>query len=169
MDIELVKTETEEDIDILCRVAEKAWMETYENLLPKGQPEYMIEKFQSPPAVKEQMASQGYIYRLILGDGVPGGFVGYAPGYEGRNEIFLSKLYLLPALKGIGAARKALNLVEAEAHRLGYPSIRLTVNKGNTHAYEVYRHWGFEAVESTVTDIGSGYVMDDYIMVKPVK
>ena len=46
----------------------------------------------------------------------------------------------------------------------GLHSVYLTVNKYNTGSIEVYRHLGFEIADSAVTDIGNGYVMDDYIM-----
>lgn len=166
MEITLKKVETEEEINALCAAAEKVWHLTYDSLLPPGQVDYMVEKFQSPAAVRAQMAEDRYEYWLLLGGGELGGFVGFAPRYEGREEMFLSKVYLLPEFRGQGAVGEAMALVEREARRHGLPSIRLTVNKENTHAYEVYRHYGFETVESVVTDIGQGYVMDDYIMVK---
>ena len=168
MGITWKKVETPEEIAALCAVAERVWHLTYDELLPPGQVEYMVEKFLSPPAVREQMANENYMYYIIYGEKEPGGFIGFAPNYQGKNELFLSKLYLLPNMKGTGAARVAFQLAEngARSHRL--PAIRLTVNKGNTHAMEVYEHWGFETVESVVTDIGGGYVMDDYIMVKRV-
>lgn len=39
----------------------------------------------------------------------------------------------------------------------------LTVNKHNDPAIEVYRHWEMKIIRSEVTDIGNGYVMDDYV------
>ena len=57
-------------------------------------------------------------------------------------------------------------LVEEETRKEGLSRIRLTVNKHNTHAKEVYEHLGYETVESVKTDIGSGYYMDDFVMVK---
>lgn len=166
MNIRLERVQTAEQIDELCLVAKKAWEQAYSELLGPEQVAYMVERFQSPDAVRQQMDEQNYIYYMIYGDGRPGGLVGFAPGYEGRNELFLSKLYLLPEMKGTGAARAAFELVEREARSRNLPAIRLTVNKGNSHAREVYAHWGFETIESAVTDIGGGYVMDDYIMVK---
>ena len=166
MRFELRKVDTPEDIKTLCMVAKQAWHHTYDKLLAPGQVDYMVEMFQSPKAIKEQMENENYMYYLICLDGMPGGLVGFSPRYQGRDEMFLSKLYLLPVLQGSGAARKAIELVVAETHRQGLSIIRLTVNKYNTHAADVYRHYGFETVESVVTDIGNGYVMDDYIMVK---
>ena len=50
-----------------------------------------------------------------------------------------------------------------EAERYGKTRVYLTVNKHNDHAIEVYKKTGFVIVDEAVTDIGSGYVMDDYI------
>ena len=46
----------------------------------------------------------------------------------------------------------------------GLNKIRLTVNKYNANTIKAYKKWGLNTVESTVTDIGDGFVMDDYIM-----
>ena len=46
---------------------------------------------------------------------------------------------------------------------LGKKSVYLTVNKHNDRAVAVYKKIGFELTDSVVTDIGSGFVMDDYI------
>lgn len=166
MNIEFKEVKSPGEIEELCGLAKEAWELAYTELLGPAQIEYMVEKFLSPEAVRQQMSEQGYAYHIILGDGAPGGFIGFAPGYEGREELFLSKLYLLPEMKGTGAARAAFELAEREALGKGLPQIRLTVNKHNTHAKEVYEHWGFETADSVVTDIGGGFVMDDYIMVK---
>jgi len=47
---------------------------------------------------------------------------------------------------------------------MGLSRIQLTVNKGNSGSISVYEHWGFVTVDSVVTDIGCGFVMDDYVM-----
>lgn len=166
MTIELKKVETQEQIDALCAIAERVWHLTYDSLVPEGQVEYMLDKFQSDHAVKEQMKNLNYRYYMMVCDGQNAGFVGFSPRYEGREELFLSKVYLLPEFRGCGAVGKAFELVEREARREGLRKIRLTVNKGNEHAVKVYEHYGFRTVEKVKTDIGSGYVMDDFIMVK---
>lgn len=52
----------------------------------------------------------------------------------------------------------------------GLESIYLTVNKNNTNTISAYIKLGFEIVDSIITDIGSNFVMDDYIMEKkPIK
>ena len=56
--ITLEPVSTQSQIDTLCAIAKTVWHETYDDLLPPGQPDYMIEKFQSDHAVKEQMAGK---------------------------------------------------------------------------------------------------------------
>ena len=51
---------------------------------------------------------------------------------------------------------------------MGLGKITLTVNKNNAIAIEAYRKMGFENAGSIVTDIGGGFVMDDYKMEKSV-
>lgn len=166
MDITLEPVKTQSQIDSLCQIAQRVWHLTYDELVPDGQVEYMLDKFQSDHAVKDQMANLNYRYYMIVCDGQDAGFVGFSPRYEGREELFLSKVYLLPEYRGKGAIGKAFSLVESETRKEGLKKIRLTVNKGNAHAVQVYRHYGFETVELAETDIGGGYIMDDYIMVK---
>ncbi len=51
----------------------------------------------------------------------------------------------------------------AGAHRL-----ILSVNKRNAQAIAAYKRNGFVIAESVVTDIGGGFVMDDYVMAKGI-
>lgn len=166
MEIKLEKVTTQAQIDSLCAIAEKVWHLTYDSLVPEGQVEYMLDKFQSDHAVKDQMERLNYRSYMAVCDGRDGGFVGFSPRYEGREEMFLSKVYLLPEFRGHGAVGKMMDLVAEETRREGLSKIRLTVNKGNAHAVEVYEHYGFRTVEKVASDIGSGYVMDDFIMVR---
>ena len=167
-DIVLERVENQNQIDTLCSIAQRVWHETFDPILPDGQVDYMIDKFQSDHAVKDQMAHQNYRYYLAKLNGEYAGFVGFAPRYQGQEEMYLSKVYLLSQYRGQGVVRKLFDLVEEETKKEGLHKIRLTVNKYNTHAYKVYDHYGYENVESVKTDIGSGYYMDDYVMVKQV-
>ena len=47
--------------------------------------------------------------------------------------------------------------------------IWLTCNRNNTNSLEVYKHLGFTVAREEVTDIGEGFVMDDFIMEYDVK
>lgn len=167
-DIKLEKVETQAQIDTLCAIANTVWHETFDPILGVDQTNYMVEKFQSDHAVKDQLAHQNYRYYLARLEGEPVGFVGYAPHYQGKEETYLSKVYILEKGRHTGVVRRLFDQVERETAQEGLHSIRLTVNRHNTHAKEVYQHYGYETVEQAVADIGHGYVMDDYIMVKRV-
>ena len=165
-DITLEQVTAQGQTDTLCAIAEKVWHETFDPILPAGQTDYMIDKFQSDHAVKEQMARENYRYVLAkLGEAYVG-FVGYAPRYQGQEEMYLSKAYILPQGRGQGVVGALFRLVEEETKKEGLSRVRLTVNKGNAHAKAVYEHYGYRTVEAVRSDIGGGYVMDDYVMVK---
>lgn len=166
MKIQFKQVKTQEDIAQVASLAKVIWHHTYDRLLPQGQVEYMLEQFQSEQAVVKQMEQQNYRYFLIYKEEKPCGFVGLSPELEHKGEMFLSKVYLHPDIQGRGVATKVFGYVFGYTQALGLQQILLTVNKENRQAIGVYQHLGFERVDSVVSDIGSGYVMDDYIMVK---
>ncbi len=150
----------EREIVQTAQTAEEIWREYYTPLLGEAQVSYMVEKFQSAQAIAQQIAD-GYTYYLLEADG---NIVGYAGVCPGDGYLFLSKLYIRKEERGRGFASKALALVKDTAKEQGFSRIRLTVNKGNANSIAVYKNWGFETVDSVVTDIGEGFVMDDYVM-----
>jgi ribosomal protein S18 acetylase RimI-like enzyme len=58
---------------------------------------------------------------------------------------------------------------EAESRGAGAQRLILAVNKRNTRALAAYRRNGFAVVDSTVTEIGNGFVMDDFMMAKNLR
>jgi len=54
--------------------------------------------------------------------------------------------------------------VKQYAAQNGKDYVFLTVNKNNRPAIRAYEKNGFAITDSVVTDIGQGFVMDDYIM-----
>jgi RimJ/RimL family protein N-acetyltransferase len=57
-----------------------------------------------------------------------------------------------------------LKFIRKRATELGVKTIALTVNKNNTDSIKAYEKMGFKNVGSVITDIGSGFVMDDFMM-----
>ena len=107
-----------------------------------------------------QIAGQNYCYYLIE---YGGNLAGYAGLKFEKSALFLSKLYLDPSFIGKGLGQKALNKIKSIAREKSLPKIYLTVNKRNVRAYTAYERFGFVRTAEEVTDIGSGYCMDDYI------
>lgn len=127
---------------------------------------YMLEKFQSPAAIAQQIAD-GYTY--LLGEetdhDTPVGYAAFTVQTEER-ALFLSKLYILRAARGKGYAHVFLDEIVAHALRHDATAITLTVNKNNTQTIAAYKKCGFDITGTCVTDIGNGFVMDDYCMKK---
>ena len=69
-------------------------------------------------------------------------------------------------MRGKGLGRAGIEFVENYAREHGFNSICLTVNKYNMTSVYVYNNLGFQKIDDVVTDIGNGFVMDDYIMEK---
>ena len=80
------------------------------------------------------------------------------------NRFFISKIYLFPEARGHGYARRAIEFYEDLCFARGFEAMYLTVNKYNDLGIRAYEGTGFETIDSVETDIGEGYIMDDYIM-----
>lgn len=136
------------------------WHSAYDGLLGREQVEYMTDKFQSAEAIETQVASRGYLYFYLKEGSDRIGYCALMP--EGKS-LFLSKLYLDNAHRGRGIGQKALAAVCAQARERGASRVYLTVYKGNARAIRAYEKFGFARADSIVTDIGGGFVMDDYV------
>jgi len=69
-------------------------------------------------------------------------------------------------LHGRGLGSRLLRHCEREVRAGGAHRLILSVNKRNARAIAAYRRNGFVIADSVVTDIGGGFVMDDYVMAK---
>ena len=149
-----------EEYGRLAAYIARLWHSAYDGLLGEAQVEYMTQKFQSAAAIAEQTEKENYIY-FFIADGDRE--IGYCAVRPLEDSLFLSKLYLEEECRGRGVGQRALAQVCAIARRLALPRVWLTVNKGNARAIRAYEKFGFVRTDSTVTDIGGGYAMDDYI------
>lgn len=151
---------SEADIRRLTKVAREVWREANVSFCTPEQVEYMIEKFQSFEAVSGQMMC-GYRYFLLEEKDE---ILGYFGVQQQGERLFLSKFYILRRNRGRGLFSVGIRFMKELCREEGLKSIYLTVNRHNIRAYEVYMHAGFKVVAAEVNDIGSGFVMDDYIM-----
>ncbi len=145
------------DIKLLANLASEIWHEYWTCILSNEQIDYMVEKFQSEKAIKEQIENENYTYYfLTLDDKI----IGYTGVSDKGEYLFLSKLYIKKEFRHKGYGKLAFE----EIKNLGFDRIILTVNKNNKNTIKVYLKYGFETIDEDVTDIGNGFVMDDYIM-----
>lgn len=156
---------TGEQIEILAGKADEVWHEHFVTILSPEQIDYMVDKFQSVQAIEDQLKNQGYQYYFLkLGEQI----IGYTGIKPENGTLFLSKLYILKPYRGRGYASEAFDFLEGMCEGMGLSAIWLTVNRNNSNTIQVYEHRGFTTIKTQVADIGSGYVMDDYIMEKKI-
>lgn len=159
--LEVRKAETDTQVREIADLAKVIWNEHFTPIIGKDQVNYMVEKFQSYTALKEQI-SEEYEYYQIFSGGEFCGYTGIHPGED--NRLFLSKLYLKKESRGHHLATGAFSFLKEICRERGYSAIWLTCNKHNDNSRGVYRHFGFEIIDTQEADIGGGFIMDDYIM-----
>ena len=124
---------TDADIEALAVLATEIWHEFFPGIISVEQVDYMVEQFQSAPALRRQLA-EGYRYELVYADGEPIGYIGVHPE---EDLLFLSKLYLKKQYRGRGCGGKMI----AHAAAQGYPAAVLeTLSRENV---PMYLHFGF--------------------------
>ena len=155
----------EADLPAISELAGVIWRACYPGIITHEQIDYMLARMYSLDVLRDEIRSQGIRYDQLQVDGKPAGFASYGPTAE-AGVMKLHKLYLLPELHGRGLGSRLLRHVECEVHSKGARRLILSVNKRNTQAIAAYQRNGFITADSVVTDIGGGFVMDDYIMAK---
>lgn len=143
---------------LIAALGREIWTQHYTPLIGGAQVEYMLSIYQSRQAVLAQM-QDGYRYYLAPAD-APDGYCAVRPEGDG---LFLSKLYVRKSARGRGLARALLAAALAECD-LPPRRVTLTVNRGNASSIAAYERMGFHIEGPRVTDIGAGFVMDDYLM-----
>jgi GNAT superfamily N-acetyltransferase len=150
----------DEQIEQVATMADAIWHECFSSILSEEQINYMLEKFQSYAAITEQIET-GYQYFLVILDMETIGYFGICKQQDG--SMFLSKLYLQAEHRGKGHTSQVFQFIREKALQRRSNRIWLTVNKQNQQAIAVYEHLGMQRVREQATDIGEGFVMDDYV------
>jgi GNAT superfamily N-acetyltransferase len=148
------------DIELLRSLAREIWNECYPGIISAEQISYMLEMMYSRQVIDHEM-SAGVHWHILEDDAQSVGFLAFAD--DGKNGIKLNKLYVQSGRHGKGLGQKALNYVVEFAEQNGFQNVYLTVNKKNLRAMAAYERKGFVRSESIVSDIGNGYVMDDFV------
>lgn len=158
--VELVPVVTQEDLNRVAVLGVRIWHEHYDTIIGKAQVDYMTAKFQSAEAIQEQIAQEEYHYYLLVERNGP---VGYF-AFRILEGLFLSKIYVAAEGRGKGYSRTVMDFLKKLCDEQQLGRIWLTVNKNNSSSIAVYEKLGFICIRTQVTDIGNGFVMDDYVM-----
>lgn len=160
--IEFVEISERQGPDYVAELAHDIWTEHFVPIIGEAQVAYMLEHFQSEQAIASQVAEGCQYFIVQIEEGVVG-YMALVPETE-SGRMQLSKLYLLPEDRGKGLGRAMIAFAEQRCRVMKTPTLWLTVNKHNRSAIDFYEHVGFTNAGPIVTDIGGGFVMDDYLM-----
>ena len=158
--IEIVE---KKDLKIIQDLAHVIWPLVYDYMISKDQIDYMLDKMYSVSSLEKQM-EEGDVFILLVEDEIPHGFASYHINHSDLR-VRLHKLYVHPAAQKNGWGLKMLNHIFEEGRNQGKKEIELNVNRKNK-SIGFYQHIGFEIEKSEDIDIGMGFHMNDFVMVK---
>jgi diamine N-acetyltransferase len=162
-----ISAATVADLAIVQDLARTIWQRHYPGIISVEQIEYMLERGYAASALADFLTASGAGLVLARVDDVPVGFAAwYRPEESATTK--LDKLYVLQEYHGQGIGRRLVDHVEVAARADAASTLILNVNKRNAASIAAYRSFGFAIREEVVVDIGSGFVMDDYVMAKPL-
>jgi GNAT superfamily N-acetyltransferase len=153
------------DIAPLVQLAREIWFAHYPGIISRAQIEYMLDERYAPAALQAELQSTTIWWDLALWEDRPVAFSSYLLT-ERAHEMKLDKLYVHPHWQRHGLGRRLIDRASERARALGCSRLVLAVNKRNEHAIAAYRKHGFVVESAVVKDIGQGFVMDDYIMLR---
>jgi len=155
---------TEAALPEVARLAESIWWQCYPPIIGAAQVHYMLGRGYALPALREKLRAGSRFFLLRAGPR-PVGFFAWCPV---DREAFLDKLYLEPAYQGRGFGQWMLDAMVAQATDAGLETVSLRVNRHNEAAIRAYARAGFEIHATDCKPIGGGFVMDDYLMWRPL-
>ena len=162
-----IKAATVADIPLIRNLAELIWPEAYGSIISPEQIRYMLHLIYGEDALAAQIA-KGHHFILAVKEGITIGFASFSKKSAEEPDTFrLHKLYVLPRQHAQGTGGALLEHVSSESKKDGATQLELNVNKHNP-AKNFYEKKGFAVLRDEVLDIGEGYVMDDYVMVKQI-
>ena len=155
------------DVEALCSLAREIWRAHYPPIIGAAQTEYMLAQRYQPSIILAELGRDDIFWDVLRSDGV---MVAFASSVvENTRELKLDKLYVHPAHQRSGLGGSLLQHAHQRARALALDAVTLAVNKHNEAAIASYLKHGFEIRDAVVKDIGGGFWMDDYIMVRKVE
>jgi diamine N-acetyltransferase len=158
---------THADVERLAALAREIWHAHYPAIIGIAQIEYMLAQRYEPRIIREELGRDGMWWDKLMAGETMAGFASYfLSGIPG--EMKLDKLYVHPDHQRRGFGGRMIARACEVAGTMGCRRLVLAVNRNNRGAVDAYLKHGFRIEGAVVKDIGGGFVMDDYVMVKPL-
>ncbi len=150
----------QKDAAMISSLARKIWNEHYLSIISQGQIDYMLQDRYSVEAILRSM-KQGEKYFLAYLDDQP---VAYAAVESKEAYLFLSKFYVNVSKHRMGIGEKFLQHLLSQMNSA--KPMKLQVNRCNIKAVNFYFKMGFIIEKAADFDIGGGFFMNDFVMVR---
>jgi len=154
---------TPPEVPAISALAREIWQATYPGIITQEQIDFMLEQRYGHERLYDDLED---MHKWLDQACCDGRRIGFAFSEIYKDEFKLDKLYIHPDVQRQGVGGQLIAHVAERARKQGYPCVILQVNKRNVNAINSYKKYGFEVRTTTIDDIGSGYVMDDFVMEK---
>lgn len=160
--MEFKKIKTAKEIDCLIGLIQEIWPEVFIPIIGSEQVDYMLMHYQGRDVITAEIA-RGIQYFFVEQDNCPVGYFAYALE---KDQLFISKVYLKKAFRGLGLASKVFAYFEKVARENNKEKLFLHVNRFNKQAVDIYLRRGFEIVKTVDEPLGDKFFLNDYWMEK---
>ena len=152
---------SEKDIPVIYELADRIWRKHYTPIIGISQVEYMLKKMYSTESILEQMQDQQQ-YTIAYAEGKA---IGYSSiSTKDNKNYFLHKFYIDTDKQGRGVGSEFFNSMLTTIPTV--QTIELTVNRMNYKAINFYFKNGFVIRDIADFDIGEGFFMNDFVMLR---
>lgn len=150
------------DLPRIRDLAFRIWPEAYAGIIEADFIPVMLDQIYALPELEADIAARGHVYWIARGG--HGADLGFASAYVAGGRLWIKKLYVLEAARGLGLG-KAL-IATARAHFGAALPVALYVNKDNARSIGFYESQGFARDELVPVRMGP-YDFEDYVMLRP--
>jgi len=150
-------------------LAEPIWHEHYIPIIGNEQVEYMLQNMYSTEALIKQN-QEGQDFYFIKKNEEEIGFIAISKKSEG--QWFLHKFYISIEHQNKHLGAEVIEELKALLHehdKSDVIELRLTVNRENFKSINFYFKHGFKIESVADFDIGNGYFMNDFILLKSIR
>jgi ribosomal protein S18 acetylase RimI-like enzyme len=155
-----------DELKVIRSLAHEIWPPTFNKILTPEQIAYMLKMMYSVEVLESKFQEGDDFYMLQWN----GQFVGFAHvriNSPEKHQLRMHKLYLHPSCQGIGLGRLMLIELENIARMNELRELHLNVNRFN-RSVKFYERCGFRVIKEENNDIGGGYLMEDFVMLKAI-
>ena len=158
---------TEEHFSSVRAIAKEVWPNVYGTILSAAQLDYMMEMMYSVAALQNQVNKLQHHFIVAKENEECIGFASFEYNYKETNATKIHKIYIYTHQQGKGIGTQLINYIACEAKSAAQNALLLNVNRNNT-ALDFYRRLGFVVQKEEDIPIGNGFLMEDYVMEKPI-